>query len=893
MIVDGNSIINRAFYAVPILTNSEGIYTNAVYGFLNIVFKLIEEESPQYIAVTFDLPAPTFRHQKYADYKGNRKTMPEELKQQIPILKDLLDAMGIYRVEKESYEGDDLIGTLSKKAQQLNIIPVIVSGDRDLLQLATDTVKIRIPKTKGGKTEIEDYLDSDVISKYGVTPREFIDLKALMGDSSDNVPGVPAIGEKTASKIIHEYHCIESAIENADNIKPKRISENLKQFKDTAILSKELVTICTDVPIEIDFENMKLENIFNSRVYDIFKKLNFKTFLSRFEMKKQPTQLTFSDTINTEIKSSKIQTNRISGIENIEDYISKLMDMKMVSYIIFVYKNNFAGISFCYDNDSAQMIEIDENVTSELLISYLKPFFESDSIEKIAHNEKENISLLKKYKIELKNVIFDVSIAGYILNPTRETYYYDDLAEEFLNESYQSEEEIFGKGKSKIGFFDISEAERQNYACQYANIVYRTKSIMEKKLNLNGQTELYYSIEHPLIRVLASMERYGIKVDQNKLIDYGESIKKSIDEITQQIYFEAGEEFNINSTKQLGVILFEKMGLKSGKKTKTGYSTAADVLEKLSYESDFVKRILRYRTLSKLKATYADGLLAVMDRDTHRIYSTFNQTITSTGRISSTEPNLQNIPIKLDLGRELRKVFIPENEDFIFVDADYSQIELRVLAHLSQDETLVNAFCENQDIHRLTASQVFKISFDDVTSKQRSNAKAVNFGIVYGIGAFSLSQDLDISVKEAERYIEGYFERYPKVKIYLNRLVQDAKHNGYAQTIFNRRRIIPDINSRNFQQRSFSERVAMNMPIQGTAADIIKIAMVRVYKRLKSENLKSRLILQVHDELLVEAKKDEVEQVKQILKSEMENAVQFSVPMSVDIHEGNTWFETK
>lgn len=900
MIIDGNSIINRAFYALPPLTNADGLHTNGIYGFLNILFKLLDEEIPNYLCVSFDLPLPTFRHEKYSEYKGTRKPMPEELKQQLPVLKQVLTAMGIQQFELAGYEGDDILGTIAKQAQQQAIEPVIISGDKDLLQLATDSVKVRIPKTSKGKTTTEDYFEADVIASQGVTPKELIDVKALMGENSDNIPGVPSIGQVTAKKIIQKYHTVEIAIENADNIKPKRASENLKQYRDLALLSKELATINVDVPIKIDFEKTKLVNIFTNEAYNIFKKLDFKTFIEKFntQSKIENKQLTLDFDIKTETPKNynNITQNyndiaKYYKVEESQKYINKLKEQ--VAYIIFHEKNKLIGVSIACENEKAVWLEVNDELTESILLKQLKPFFECENNKKIAHNQKDNIAFLRNHNINLKGVVFDTTIAAYILNPTRDTYNYDDLAAEFLNEIYPSEEELLGKGKSKKSLTNISQEDRTIFAARYANIVYRAVPILNKRLIDNSQTQLYYDIEHPLIEVLASIEKYGIKINENELIKYGEALTKSINILTGEIYIMAGEEFNINSPKQLGVVLFENMGLKSQKKNKTGYSTSADILEKLAYEYPIVKKILEYRTLVKLKSTYVDGLLAVMDKNTKKIYSTFNQTITSTGRISSTEPNLQNIPIKLDLGRQLRKVFIPSNDEFVFLDADYSQIELRVLAHMSNDETLINAFREKQDIHKLTASQVFKIPFDEVTSKQRSNAKAVNFGIVYGIGAFSLSQDLDITRAEAERYIEGYFEKYPKVKLYLDKLVENARVKGYAETIFNRRRLIPEINSTNFNQRSFGERVAMNMPIQGSAADIIKIAMIKVEQRFKEKNLKSRLILQVHDELLIEAYKTELDIVKEILKYEMENAVQFSVPMDIDMHIGNTWFETK
>jgi DNA polymerase-1 len=707
-----------------------------------------------------------------------------------------------------------------------------------------------------------------------------------MGDASDNVPGVPSIGEKTAVKIIKQYHCIEKAIEFADEVKPKKASENLKEFKDMAILSKELVTIDVNVPIEVDFEKAKLQDLLTKAAYELFKRLEFKSLLTKFKPQEENLQLTL-DLGNTSHYTS------IKDAPLSQKYIDTLVTKAQVAYIIFVQQNNLIGISISYEENTATYLEVGPKLNETELIFQLKPFFESNSNKKIAHGLKDNIAFLRSCGVELSGVELDTTIAGYLLNPTRDTYHYDDLATEFLNETYTSEEELLGKGKSKKQLSELTESQRTDFMGRYADIVRRASFVMKQKLIDNDQKQLYYNIEHPLIEVLAGMEKYGFKVNRQELIDYGQALTKKIDILTAEIYTMAGEEFNINSPKQLGVILFEKLGLKADKKNKTGYSTAAEVLEKLAYDNPIVRKILEYRTFNKLKTTYADGLLSVMDEKTDKIYSTFNQTITATGRISSTEPNLQNIPIKLDLGRELRKVFVPESDEFVLLDADYSQIELRVLAHMSGDEILINAFCENQDIHKLTASQVFKIPFDEVTAKQRSNAKAVNFGIVYGIGAFSLSQDLGITRKEAERYIEGYFEKYPKVKVYLEKLVEDAKATGYAQTLFNRRRVIPEINSKNFVQRSFGERVAMNMPIQGTAADIIKIAMVKVHQRLKEEKLESRLILQVHDELIIETKKTELEKVKVILKDEMEQAVSFSVPIEVDMHEGNTWFEAK
>ncbi len=869
MLVDGNSIVNRAFYGLPLLSNSEGVYTNAVYGFLNIMFKLLDEEKPDYMAVAFDLSAPTFRHKMFDGYKGNRKGMPDELRSQMPILKNVLSVMGVKQFAIEGYEADDILGTVSLLAEEKGITPVVISGDRDLLQLCDEKLMVRIPKTKGGKTEVENYLAKDVVEKYGVTPTEFIDLKALMGDTSDNIPGVPGIGEKTAAKIIIEYKNIEEAIKNADKIKPKKASENLAEFAEQARLSKVLATINRYVPMEVDFEETKTFEGINEEAYELFKKYDFKSLLTRFAQ--------------TDKKEEKADYGYLSlkTDEEIKALFEKIDKNEPSAYVLYE-----GGLSFYSEKCGGNLCE------SKNAFEIFKDYFESDDYKKIGHNVKDDIHFLDKYGVKYGKVYFDTAIAGYILNSTRDTYNYDDIAKDFLERICVSEEELLGKGKSKKSIMDISEGERCHYLCENSEVYFKAFKIMDEKMKENGEDKLYYEIELPLIKVLYDMEVFGIKVNKDELAKYGENLEKNIEILTSDIYELAGEEFNINSPKQLGVILFEKLGLHGGKKTKTGYSTAADILERLANDHPIIKSVLLYRQLAKLKSTYVDGLLAVIDEKTDRIYSTFNQTITATGRISSTEPNLQNIPVRLELGRQLRKIFIPE-EDYVFLDADYSQIELRVLADMSGDETLINAFKHNQDIHALTASQVFNVPFEEVTSKQRSDAKAVNFGIVYGIGAFSLSQDLGITKKEADKYIEGYFAKYPRIKEYMTKTISDAKENGYVSTIFGRRRMMPELVSSNFVQRAFGERVAMNMPIQGSAADIIKIAMIRVSEKLKEKNLKSRLILQVHDELLIETHKDEIEIVKNILKEEMENAAQMQVPMDVDVNVGDNWLDAK
>lgn len=862
LLIDGNSIINRAFYAMPLLTNKNGEYTNGVYGFLNIFFKLFDEEKPGYCVVCFDVHQPTFRHLEYKEYKGTRKGMPEELIPQMPILKNVLHSMNISTLEMGGFEADDLLGTIAKKAEAEGIEAVIVSGDRDLLQLADNNIKIRIPKTKGGSTTIEDYTPDDVVKTYGVTPKEFIDVKALMGDTSDNVPGVPSIGEKTAIKIIQEYKSVENAIENAENIKPKRAGENLAQYSDLAIKSKWLVTIKTDVEIpENTINSAKVCDIFNNESYNLFREYEFKSMLKYFDVKEKAA-------VNTEYSV-------VTNLDNINS--------DTVAYKLLFEDNKAVAISVSPKPYVSFIVK-------EPSDSVLKEFFESD-VKKIAHNAKADIVYMAKKGVEIKNIVFDTILGGYILNSDRDNYEYSEMAEDFLGESHLSSEEVLGKGKSKKSVLDLSEDEFNAYCGGWSDISLRASDEMKKQIEENDQHYLYYEIELPLTFVLADMELQGMKIDIKALEEYRDRLDTKLKELTKDIYWLAGEEFNINSPKQLSYILFEKLGLKGGKKTKTGWSTSADILEKLKDKDEIVGKVLEYRTYSKLKSTYADGLLSLVAKD-ERIYSTFNQTITTTGRISSTEPNLQNIPVRLELGRELRKVFIPK-EGCVYLDADYSQIELRVMASMSGDDLLIKAFKDGMDIHRATASQVFNTPAELVTDIQRRNAKAVNFGIIYGMGSFSLSQDLGITKKEADNYINSYFEKYPNVKAFIDSCVESAKELGYAKTIFNRRRYIKELQSSNFMQRSFGERVAMNMPVQGSAADIIKIAMVRVYNRLKAENFKSRLILQVHDELIIEAYEEEKDAVARLLQEEMEGAVSLLVPLEAEVHSGSSWYEAK
>ena len=866
VLIDGHSILNRAFYGVPDLTNSEGLHTNAIYGFLNIMFKILEEEKPEYLTVAFDVHAPTFRHEMYADYKGTRKPMMEELRQQVPVMKEVLKAMGVKIIEQAGLEADDLLGTLSKRCESQGMDVSIISGDRDLLQLATEKVKIRIPKTKQGKTEVEDYYAADVKARYEVTPKEFIDLKALMGDTSDNIPGVPSVGEKTATKIITEYGSIENAFAHVEEIKPPRASKALQEHYDLAKLSKVLATINVDADFEYELEQAKLGDLYTEEAYVLFQRLQFKNLLSRFEVSAPANKL--EDAFRTITKKSEAEKIFSNAKSQKVVGISLYKDTKNV-LPLFVGEAGLTGIGLAFGTSDIYVMTTEGDMSIDYLLNQIEEL--SKSIEVLS------IFGVKEAMEHVPNVnhssCFDAIVAAYLLNPLKNDYDFMDVAREQLD--------ILIDVKAD----DLQKSLYEAYAA------YASYECLTKKLEDTGMKKLFDEIEMPLVFTLYDMEKNGVKVEAEALKIYGEQLGNKIVEVEKQIYELTGENFNINSPKQLGVILFEKMGLPHGKKTKTGYSTSADILEKLAPEYPVVSDILEYRQLTKLKSTYADGLANFIQED-GRIHGKFNQTITATGRISSTEPNLQNIPIRMELGRLIRKVFIPE-DGYVFVDADYSQIELRILAHCSGDEQLIGAYKEARDIHRITASQVFHVPFEEVTDLQRRNAKAVNFGIVYGISSFGLSEDLSITKKEAAQYIENYFNTYPGIKKFLDNAVAHAKENGYVETLFGRRRPVPELSSSNFMQRSFGERVAMNSPIQGTAADIMKIAMIGVNKRLKEKQMKSRLVLQVHDELLIEAHQDEVEQVKEILKYEMEHAASLLVPLDVDMHVGENWYEAK
>lgn len=894
VLIDGHSILNRAFFGLPDLTNSQGVHTNAVYGFLNIMFKILEEEKPDYLTVAFDVHAPTFRHKMFEEYKGTRKPMADELRQQVPLIKEMLKAMGITIVEKEGYEADDILGTLSVKAEKEGMDVAVISGDRDLLQLATEHVMIRIPKTKKTGTEIENYLADDVVEKYGVTPKEFIDVKALQGDTADNIPGVPGIGEKTAGALIAKYHSIEAVHEDAPNVKPPRASKNIVEFWDQAVMSKELATIITDAPVDYEFKDAQIDGIdslYTEEAFMMCKRLEFKNLLPRFDVQapKNNVEENFKvisdkkslDDIIKRASKKDVAFSIIPGKPGREDTDGQLSLFEQND------TNDYIALVLVFSEEDIYFIKTGKEITSDYLNKQLEVL---DANTWISPDLKKNLHLMKAggFTPDERKKYFDMTVAAYLLNPLLGDYPYDGVAKDYLSIVLSSKKDYLGKLTCEQM---IKEDEKKvvDYACYEAYVAWKSKEILESNLKEKGMYELYENIEMPLVFVLYDMEKEGIRADGDKLKEYSRELAVSINKIEKRIYEEAGEEFNINSPKQLGVVLFEKLQLPNEKKTKTGYSTSAEVLDKLAPDHSIVADVLEYRQLSKLKSTYADGLINFIEQD-GKIHTTFNQTITATGRLSSTDPNLQNIPIRIELGKLIRKVFLPE-EGHLFVDSDYSQIELRVLAHLSDDEKLIEAFKNGQDIHRSTASLVFDTPFDEVTDIQRRNAKAVNFGIVYGISAFGLANDLNIGRKEAQAYIDSYFEKYPKIKAFLDKTVADAKEKGYIKTMFGRIRPIPELSSSNFMQRQFGERVAMNSPIQGTAADIIKIAMIRVHDRLLKENLKSKLILQVHDELLIETAEDEKEYVIELLEEEMHKAAELKVSMEVGTECGYDWYD--
>lgn len=904
VLIDGHSILNRAFYGVPLLTNSSGVHTNAVYGFLNIMFKILEEEKPQYLAVAFDVKEKTFRHKMYEAYKGTRKPMPAELHEQVPILKEVLKTMGILIMEQPGLEADDILGTMAKRAQQAGMDVALISGDRDLLQIADEHIKIRIPKTKGGgKTEVEDYYPKDVIAKYQVNPKQFIELKALMGDTADNIPGVPKVGEKTATDLIVSFGSVAGIYEHLDEVSKPAIRKTLEENRDLAELSLKLATIEIQADIPFEIKDGIIGDFYNQDTYALFQKLELKSFLGKFSRGAVKQESTVKQRIITTREEAKKHFDAASSAKQVGIAVLFSENETEDTYgqlSLFDNRTNdskMTGVAFVYDEKKVIWVGKNQEIEEEFLIKNIQALAEKPNgpvisvfDSKAAYPILLSDTMHKRPSGTVGKKIFDILIAAYLLYPLKSDYTVEEIAFEYLNRVLPTFKQEFPKMTFMQAYHEKKDA-LISYYCNMASVAYDVYGILKEKLTQAQMLELFETIEMPLSLVLSEMEEAGVLIRPAELKAYGEELEKRIVVLEQKIYQAAGEEFNLNSPKQLGEVLFEKMGIPGGKKTKTGYSTKAEVLDSLAGDYEIVAHVQEYRALTKLKSTYADGLSNEIAAD-GKIHTTFHQTITATGRISSTNPNLQNIPIRNEMGRLIRKVFVPK-DGALFMDADYSQIELRILAHMSEDEQLIEAYRSAEDIHRITASKVFHVPFEEVTSLQRRNAKAVNFGIVYGISSFGLSQDLSISTKEAKAYIDEYFKTYPGIKTFLDQSVKDAKEKGYSVTMFGRRRPIPELTSSNFVQRGFGERVAMNAPIQGTAADIMKIAMIRVRDRFLAEQCKSKILLQVHDELLLEVDKDEVTCVEEILRTEMEHAVELAVSLDVDLHTGDNWYETK
>ena len=877
IIIDGNSIINRAFYALPDMSNSEGLKTNAIFGFVRMMFKIIEDYQPTHMSVAFDKKAPTFRHKQYADYKAGRKKMPDELAQQLQPLKDLLDKFNINRLELEGYEADDLIGTVARLGEENDFKVYIVTGDKDAIQLASHKTTTLI--TKKGVGEVEEYNYDSVLERYEMTPTQFIDLKGLMGDKSDNIPGVPGVGEKTGIKLLKQYSTIENLIEHTDELKGS-IKKKIEENKDLALMSKELATIITNVPIEVKLEDLEYGDYNKDDVVEKFKEFGFTSLITKL-LDIEGGETTIKEEIDL----------KIEHLDNVEDFIKKAEENKKVIIDVIGKEGNILDKRVLYvflslDGNEIYYVNEDE-------LRQIKTLLSNPEIKKHGYDLKEDYILLKPYEIELNAMDFDITIAEYLIDSKSSTSYEcSAIAMKYLTRKIKSKEDLLGKGAKAKKFDEIEFDELSAYIGDILNTVNGVYPKMEENLKETEMDGLFYHVEMPLVEVLGSMEYIGMKVDKDQLNELKEKFTTIINELENEIFELAGEPFNINSPKQLGVVLFEKLGLPVIKKTKTGYSTNAEVLEKLRDKHEIIDKITEYRQIVKLNTTYVEGLLKIINPKTGRIHSSFNQTITTTGRISSTEPNMQNIPVKTEMGRDIRKVFVAD-DNCKLVDADYSQVELRVLAHMSGDENMIDAFKHGEDIHSKTASQRFDVDIKDVTSKQRIEAKAINFGIIYGKTDFGLSQDLNIPVATAKAYIDSYFNKYPKIKEFMDEAVESATETGYATTILNRRRYIPEIKASNFIVRNQGKRFAMNAPIQGSAADIIKVAMVNVYNKLKENNMKSRLILQVHDELIVEAVDEELEMAEKIVREEMENAQSMDVKLDVDLNTGDSWYETK
>ena len=860
LILDSNSLMNRAFYALPpTLTNNEGVHTNAIYGFTNMLLKMKEDINPDYIVAAFDKKAPTFRHEAYGDYKAGRKKMPEELREQFPLVKEMLNLLGINIYELDGFEADDIIGTAAKEASKNGMEVYIVTGDKDALQLADDNINVII--TKKGVSETAEYNKEAFIKEFEVTPTQFIDVKGLMGDKSDNIPGVPGVGEKTAFKLIKEYGSVEEVLKNIDNISGKKLKENLETYTEQAIFSKKLATIMTEVPIDNLLDGIRKKNEINKEgLKELLLNLRMQSSLTKFIGEEEKEEIAINEIESLEQLKSKLKDNKTYYIAyDIEE--SPLNSKRKINHIIFGDEGKATEFKFkdFYESEKEEVTKI------------LKEFFEDENKKKVIHDGKALIKILSMMGIQIKGFEFDTAISAYLIDSSKSEYALSSIIGTFIGNEISKDYEGLLEGST------------------YLKKLYE---ILTNKIKEENMEELYYNIEHPLIFVLAGMENEGFKIDTDVLDELQDKFKKEIQIVENEIYEMADEKFNINSPKQLGKILFEKLDLPVIKKTKTGYSTNADVLDKLRDKHPIIDKITYYRQIAKINSTYVEGMKGLIDVD-QSIHTNFNQTVTTTGRLSSTEPNLQNIPIRYEMGREIRKIFITKEESDKLLSCDYSQIELRVLAHMSGDENMINAFKHHSDIHTKTASEVFNVPIDEVTPLMRSRAKAVNFGIVYGISDFSLAQDLNITKKEASEYMSIYFDRYPKIKEYLDKVVKDAKETGYVTTIVNRKRFIPEIKSSNKIVKALGERLAMNAPIQGSAADIIKIAMINVYNRLKEENLQSRLLLQVHDELILNVKEEEISKVEKLVVEEMENVMNLSVPLDVDANFGDTWYNTK
>ncbi|MFA5524866.1 MAG: DNA polymerase I [Tissierellales bacterium] len=891
MIIDGNSLLHRAFHALPPLMNKEGIYTNGVYGFLTMFYKVTGEYRPDYISIVFDRKAPTFRHVEFKEYKAGRAKTPSELGMQFPILKEIIDNMNIHRAEIDGFEADDLAGTLAKVGEENDFEVFIVTGDKDYLQLSSHKTKVLL--TRKGISNIEVFDKDAVIERYELTPEQFIDLKGLMGDKSDNIPGVPGVGEKTGIKLLKEFKSIEGIYDNLDKINGKKLKEKLVQYRNQAIMSRRLSEIITTVPIKIDLDELARKEPNNEELLSIYKRLEFNSLLGKLKISNDTKMK------NTDVKNLAPEINVVKKKENLykivnEIEVSKSMIFKFLIDGDHALTSEILGVGVRVSEQSNYYIDFTEgDIGVKDFFELFKEILENDKIQKIGHNIKEEILISLRYKVDVKGIAIDTMIGQYLLNPSQSDYSLKVLASDYLNIDIAGKDTLLGTGKNKKTFGQIILKDRLSYIANNLEVILRLKDIIKDLIDSQNMAMLFCEVEMPLISVMANMEYIGFKVDVDKLNELGKELDTKIEVLTKSIYDFAGEEFNINSPKQLGEILFENLNLPALKKTKTGYSTNAEVLEGLAEIHPIAEKVLEYRQLVKLKSTYVDGLTSAIDKNTGKVHSSFNQTITTTGRISSTEPNLQNIPIRTEEGREIRKVFVPSNSDYLLVDADYSQIELRVLASISDDPKLKEAFFSGEDIHRKTASQVFGVELEDVTSLMRSRAKAVNFGIVYGISDFGLARDLKITRKEAKLYIDNYLKKYINVKNYMKNIVEEGKAKGYVETILHRRRYLPELSSKNFNIRSFGERMAMNTPIQGSAADIIKLAMVNVYSELKKRGLESRLILQVHDELIIETHRNELEEVKVLLRDLMENAFELNVPLSVDMETGDSWYDTK